>query len=123
MWGDAMKVIQQWLPDTDFSVPDPTAIQGRLVTVPSVYGYSPSEAADILRRAGLNPVVGPQVNSSSSYGTVAFLSPGSGTQIATGSTVTMYISNGTPEPPSGGGGGGGGGGNDKPGHGRGRGHR
>jgi membrane peptidoglycan carboxypeptidase len=131
MWGDAMKVIQQWLPDTDFSVPDPTAIQGRLVTVPSVYGYSPSQAADLLRRAGLNPVVGPQVNSSSAYGTVAFLSPGSGTQIATGSTVTMYVSNGTPEPaPSGGGGGGGGGGNggggggnDKPGNGRGRGNR
>jgi membrane peptidoglycan carboxypeptidase len=132
MWGDAMKVIQQWLPDTDFSVPDPTAIQGRLVTVPSVYGYNPSQAADLLRRAGLNPVVGPQVNSSSAYGTVAFLSPGSGAQIATGSTVTMYISNGTPEPaPSGDGGGGGGGnggggnggGNDKPGNGRGRGNR
>ena len=133
MWGDAMKVIQQWLPDTDFSIPDPTAIQGRLVTVPSVYGYSPAEAAGILRRAGLNPVVGPQVNSSNSYGTVAFLSPGSGAQVGTGSTVTMYISNGTPESSGGGGdgggndggggGGGGGGGNDKPGNGRGRGNR
>ena len=132
MWGDAMKVIEQWLPDTDFSVPDPTAIQGRLVTVPSVYGYSPTEAAGILRRAGLNPVVGPQVNSSSAYGTVAYLSPGSGAQIGTGSTVTMYISNGTPEPVRHGGGGGGGGGgndggggggNDKPGNGRGRGNR
>jgi membrane peptidoglycan carboxypeptidase len=135
MWGDAMKTIEQWLPDTDFSVPDPTAIQGRLVTVPSVYGYSPADAAGILRKAGLNPVVGPQVNSSSAYGTVAFLSPGSGAQVGTGSTVTMYISNGTPERSGGGGGGGGGGdndrgrggggggGNDGPGNGRGRDNR
>ncbi|MGZ5418324.1 MAG: transglycosylase domain-containing protein [Nocardioides sp.] len=134
MWGDAMKVIEQWLPDTDFSVPDPTAIQGRLVTVPSVYGYSPAEAAGILRKAGLNPVVGPQVNSGSAYGTVAYLSPGSGAQVGTGSSVTMYISNGTPESSGGGGGDGGGdgggggdgrggGGNDKPGNGRGRGNR
>jgi membrane peptidoglycan carboxypeptidase len=132
MWGDAMKVIQQWLPDTDFSTPDPTAIEGRMVAVPSVYGYSPSQAADILRRAGLNPVVGPQVNSSASYGTVAFTSPGSGSQIGTGSAVTMYVSNGTPEPApqpkprndggGGNGGGGGGGGNDKPGRGHGRGN-
>ncbi len=125
MWGDAMKVIQKWLPDTDFSTPDPTAIQGRMVAVPSVYGYSPSQAAAILRRAGLNPVVGPQVNSGAGYGTVAFTSPGSGSQIGTGSTVTMYISNGTPEPapkPKPKNDGGGGGGNDKPGNGRGRGN-
>jgi membrane peptidoglycan carboxypeptidase len=137
MWGDAMKVIQKWLPDTDFATPDPTAIQGRMVAVPSLYGYSPAQAADILRQAGLNPVVGPQVNSNASYGTVAFTSPGSGSQIGTGSSVTMYISNGTPEPApqprndgggnggggNGGGGNGNGGGNDKPGNGRGRGNR
>ena len=64
MWGDAMKAIAPFLPDTDFSVPDPTAIQGRMVTVPSVYGYSPSDAADVLRQAGFNPVVGPMVSSS-----------------------------------------------------------
>jgi membrane peptidoglycan carboxypeptidase len=100
MWGDAMKAIEPILPDTDFSVPDPTAIQGRLVTVPSVYGFSPSSAADVLRKAGLNPVVGPMVNNGSPYGSVAFLSPGSGTQVGTGSTVTMYISNGVPDTPA-----------------------
>ena len=99
MWGDAMKAIEPMLPDTNFSVPDPTAIQGRLVTVPSVYGFSPSSAAEVLRRSGLNPVVGPMVNSSNSYGSVAYLSPGSGTQVGTGSTITMYISNGVPDTP------------------------
>ncbi|HEX4977018.1 MAG TPA: transglycosylase domain-containing protein [Nocardioides sp.] len=124
MWGDAMKVIEQWLPDTDFATPDPTAVRGQTVTVPSVYGYNPSEAAEVLRRAGFNPVIGPQVDSSSPYGTVAFLSPGSGTQASSGSTVTMYVSNGNPPGSDGdstSGGGGGGGGNDGPGNGRGRG--
>ncbi|MGA9746091.1 MAG: transglycosylase domain-containing protein [Nocardioides sp.] len=94
MWGDAMKAIESILPDTDFSVPDPTAIQGQTVTVPSVYGLAPSQAADTLRQAGLNPVVGPQVSSNYGYGTVAYLSPGSGTQVGSGSTVTIYTSSG-----------------------------
>jgi len=96
MWGDAMHVIEQWLPDVPFTRPDPSAIQGQLVTVPSVYGYSPSQAADVLRKAGFNPVIGTMVNSSSPYGTVAYLSPGSGTQLGSGSTVTIYVSNGHP---------------------------
>jgi membrane peptidoglycan carboxypeptidase len=115
MWGDAMKVIEQWLPDRDFVSPDPTAIRGKLVTVPSVYGYSPEDAARILREAGLVPVIGPMVDSSNSYGTVAYLSPGSGTEVGSGSTVTIYVSDGTPyvappPPPDDGGGDGGGGG-------------
>jgi membrane peptidoglycan carboxypeptidase len=129
MWGDAMKAIAPFLPDTDFSVPDPTAIQGRMVTVPSVYGYSPSDAANVLRQAGLNPVVGPMVSSSSPYGTVAYLSPGSGTQVGTGSTITMYTSSGAPPSTDDGDddddddddGGDGGGGNDGPGNGNGNG--
>jgi membrane peptidoglycan carboxypeptidase len=113
MWGDAMKIIQQWLPDKTFHSPDPQAIAGRMVTVPSLYGYAPDEAAKALREAGFNPVIGPTVNSANSQGTVAYLSPGSGTQAPTGSTVTIYISDGTPyvPPPRNGGGGNGGGGN------------
>jgi membrane peptidoglycan carboxypeptidase len=118
MWGDAMKVVQQWLPDQDFTSPDPTTIKGKQVTVPSVYGYSPQEAARVLRRAGLNPSIGPMVDSGNAYGTVAYLDPGSGSTIGSGSTVTIYVSDGTPyvpppqpEPRNGGGGGNGGGGN------------
>ncbi|MGE5719554.1 MAG: transglycosylase domain-containing protein [Nocardioidaceae bacterium] len=133
MWGDAMKVIEQWLADRDFSSPDPRTIKGKLVTVPTVYGYSPQEAAKVLREAGLSPVIGPMVDSGNAYGTVAYLDPASGSEIGSGSTVTIYVSDGTPyvapQPPSrpdgggndgpgggdGGGGGGGGGGNDGPG--------
>ncbi|HEY0774277.1 MAG TPA: PASTA domain-containing protein, partial [Nocardioidaceae bacterium] len=65
----------------------------------SVYGYSPEEAAKVLREAGLTPVIGPMVDSSNSYGTVAYLNPGSGYEIPSGSTVTIYISDGTPYVP------------------------
>jgi len=140
MWGDAMKVIEQWLADRDFSSPDPRTIKGKLVTVPTVYGYSPQEAAKVLREAGLSPVIGPMVDSGNAYGTVAYLDPASGSEIGSGSTVTIYVSDGTPyvapQPPSrpdggdndgpgggdggdggdgGGGDGGDGGGNDGPG--------
>jgi membrane peptidoglycan carboxypeptidase len=129
MWGDAMHVIQQWLPDAKFHSPDPTAIAGQQVTVPSVYGYDTQKAADVLRKAGFNPVVGPMVDSSYGSGTVAYTSPGSGATAATGSTVTIYVSDGTPyvppapstpkPQPTGGGNGGNGG--DNPGHGNGHG--
>jgi membrane peptidoglycan carboxypeptidase len=96
VWGDAMKAVQQYLPDTPFQRPDPQTIAGRQVTVPSLYGASPQTAASILRKAGFLPVIGPLVDSTNSYGTVAFLSPGSGTSAGTGSTVTIYVSDGTP---------------------------
>jgi membrane peptidoglycan carboxypeptidase len=127
MWGDAMDVIQQWLPDRDFQSPDPRTIKGKIVTVPTVYGFSPDQASSVIRAAGLTPVIGPMVDSGNAYGTVAYLDPGSGSEIGSGSTVTIYISDGSPyvppapepepapAPPSGGGGGNegdGGGGND-----------
>ncbi len=117
MWGDAMKVIQQWLPDRDFTSPDPRTIKGKMVTVPTLYGYSPEEAAKKLREVGLSPVIGPMVSSGNSRGTVAYLAPGSGTEVGSGSTVTIYISDGTPyvpPPPPSNSGGGNGGGGDKP---------
>ena len=96
IWGDAMRVIQQWLPDLDFRSPDPRTIQGQTVIVPNVYGYDPQRAARILREAGLFPTIGSLVDSSNSYGTVAYLSPGSGTEVGSGSSVTIYISDGSP---------------------------
>ena len=99
MWGDAMKVVQRWLPDTDFRSPDPRTIKGQQVTVPSVYGYEPDEAAKILREAGLFPPIGPLVDSENAYGTVAYLDPASGSTIGSGSSVTIYLSDGSPYVP------------------------
>ena len=41
-------------------------------------------------------MIGPTVDSANSAGTVAYLSPSSGGQAPTGSTVTIYVSDGTP---------------------------
>ncbi|HEX6516923.1 MAG TPA: transglycosylase domain-containing protein [Nocardioidaceae bacterium] len=114
IWGDAMQVIQQWLPNAKFHSPNPQTIKGQMVTIPEVGGMNPQQAANVLRSAGFNPVIGPMVDSSYSYGTVAYLSPSSGTTLGSGSTVTIYVSDGSPYvPPSpspqGGNGGGGGG--------------
>jgi membrane peptidoglycan carboxypeptidase len=102
IWGDAMKAIAAYLPDTNFTTPSATTIRGRMVTVPSVYGLSPSVAAQILRKAGFLPTIGPFVHSSYGRGTVAYLSVRSGAQIGTGSPITIYISDGTPPPKHGG---------------------
>jgi len=100
-WADAMKRVQRYLPDVDFESPDPETIKGQMVTVPTLYGYSPERAAAILRDRGLYPAIGSMVDSSNAYGTVAYLSPGSGTEVGSGSSITIYVSDGSPYvPPS-----------------------
>ncbi len=99
MWGDAMKAVEQYLPDDTFQSPNPRTIEGQTVTVPSLYGLSTDAAAATLRKAGFTPVVGPTVDSGYPQGTVAYLSPGSGSLTPTGSTVTIYVSDGTPYVP------------------------
>ncbi len=120
IWGDAMQAIQGFLPDTDFTTPDPTTIEGQMVEVPSLYGYSPSEAAERLRAAGFLPITGSYVDSSYAEGTVAYTDPGAGSTVGTGSSVTIYISDGTPyvpPAPNPGGGGNPGNGGGNPGNG------
>jgi hypothetical protein len=127
-----MQAVQGFLPDVDFTVPDPTVIQGRFVTVPSLGGYSVDTATEQLREAGFLPTTGSYVDSSYPYGTVAYTSPGGGSSLGTGSSVTIYISDGTPAPPppppggngngNGNGGGGGPGGGNGPGNGGGGGN-
>jgi membrane peptidoglycan carboxypeptidase len=99
IWGDAMKAIEQMLPNERFHRPNPRTIKGQMITLPTVAGQSPQKAADILRRAGFNPVIGPSVNSSYTAGTVAYTDPAEGSELGTGSTVTIYVSNGIPVAP------------------------
>ena len=94
IWGDAMHVIDDFLPDATFTPPDPQAIQGRVVTVPSVAGRTPSEAADKLRGEGFAPTIGPYVHSSYDQGLVAYTSPNSGASLGSGSPITIYVSDG-----------------------------
>jgi membrane peptidoglycan carboxypeptidase len=96
MWGDAMKVMQRYVPNVPFHSPNPRTIQGQTVSIPSVYGQSTSAAAATLRQKGFTPVIGSTVDSGYPQGTVAYTSPGAGSSVGTGSTVTIYVSDGTP---------------------------
>jgi membrane peptidoglycan carboxypeptidase len=95
MWGDAMHVIQQWLPNEDFVKPSASVIDGIQVDVPSVAGMSINHAKDVLRRAGFRVYVGSKVFSDYAVGTVASSSPSG--KAAKGSPITLYPSAG-PEP-------------------------
>jgi beta-lactam-binding protein with PASTA domain len=99
MWGDAMKVIQRWLPNTDFVTPNGQDINGVLTTVPDVAGLPYSQAAQQLKQAGYSVADGGYRDSSYAKDTVAYTSPAAGTQAPSGSTITIYRSDGTPYVP------------------------
>jgi membrane peptidoglycan carboxypeptidase len=132
MWGDAMKAISAWLPDKDFVPPNADIVNGVMTVVPTTTGMSVDGARQALEDAGFYPTDGGEVNSTEPAGTVAYTSPSGGSTSTSGSSVTIYVSNGVaPAPPpshSGGGNGGGhgnGGGNGNGGghgNGHGRGH-
>ncbi|WP_408897822.1 penicillin-binding transpeptidase domain-containing protein [Nocardioides sp. R1-1] len=97
IWGDAFKVIAQWLDDVDFTRPSTTDIRGLLITVPAVSGKSYDEAKAVLEGLGFNVVNGGEVDSAVAAGLVAWSAPGTGARLAAGDTVTLYISDGTPK--------------------------
>ena len=82
MWGDAMKAIEKYLPDETFHDAEPADHRrGRASRSPRSTARAPDAAAAALRKAGFTPVVGPTVDSGNPAGTVAYLSPGSGSQV------------------------------------------
>jgi len=100
MWYAAMNPIQKWLPNTPFKRPNPGAVTGVPVPVPSVGGMDPDAARRLLQSKGFNAVIsGGLVDSSYSYGTVAYTSPGSSDTAYSGQTVTIYVSDGSPYVP------------------------
>ncbi|WP_109507938.1 penicillin-binding protein [Nocardioides speluncae] len=98
-WGDAMKVIEQWLPDDNFVTPDATQIQGVLTQIPDVVGMSIDSATAALKAAGFNVSVGPSVNSKLDKGLISSQDPSGYSEISAGTTVVIYPSNGTPPKP------------------------
>ena len=125
MWGDAMKVIQQWLPDENFVKPTAQDVAGVLTMVPDTGGMSVEQAQQVLQDAGFTTVLGGYRDSPNPLDTVAYTSPAAGSQAGSGDTITIYQSTGhvyvPPQHHGGGGdgggkpGGGGGGGNGGPG--------
>jgi membrane peptidoglycan carboxypeptidase len=125
IWREAMLGAVADLPVASFVPINPDLYDGAQTALPSVAGLSPEVAKQRLEQLGLTTTVADyDVASSQPQGTVAYTSPGAGTTVQPGDTVTIYLSNGvapTPSPsPSStqgaggggnGGGGGGGGGN------------
>ena len=122
IWGTAMRAIQGQLEDKAFVPPSASDVAGVPTTVPSVGGQSVDGATKQLEDAGFIVSYGGYVNSSYAEGLVAYSSPGGGAVVPSGSTVTIYQSNGRPpKPPNPTGGGGGDQGGGKPGKGNGNG--
>jgi membrane peptidoglycan carboxypeptidase len=94
IWAGAMQTIDDFLPDAEFTDPDPTAISGRPVAIPSVSGLEPPDAAMRLREAGFLPDIGSYVRSSFAKGMVSGTDPVAGATLGTGSPVTIHVSNG-----------------------------
>jgi membrane peptidoglycan carboxypeptidase len=96
MWYDAMRVVQQWLPDATFTPPSGEDVNGVLTTVPDLGGQPYDQAAQQLRTAGFTVVDGGSRDSGYPVDTVAYSSPGAGSQVPSGTSVTLYRSDGTP---------------------------
>ncbi|BBH17679.1 penicillin-binding protein [Nocardioides baekrokdamisoli] len=110
MWGDAMKVIQQWLPSTDFVKPPANLVSGSPVVQPTttaipgmiepdVTGLTYDSAQSILSGAGYPVVRGPSVLSDYPAGTVVAQSPASGAPSGTVITLTVSAGQAPPSPP------------------------
>ncbi|MDR7254639.1 membrane peptidoglycan carboxypeptidase [Nocardioides sp. BE266] len=103
IWGDAMSAISAKLPDEDFQAPAGDEIAGVLTPVPDVSGQTVEAATQQLQAAGFTVADGGQVNSEVTAGNVAYSSPGAGTSLSSGDTVTLYTSTGYVPPPKKGG--------------------
>ena len=85
----------------EYFVPiDPELIDGAQLSLPSLAGLTPEEAVKRLDALGLRSTVSEtEVASYQPEGTVAYTSPGAGSTVQPGATVTLYLSNGVPPPP------------------------
>ena len=93
-----MKVIQDYLPDETFTPPNPQTIAGPVGDrCPSLGGQSTDAAGAALRKAGLHPGGRPDgrqlLPAPARWPTSA---PARARRCGTGSTVTIYVSDGTP---------------------------
>jgi membrane peptidoglycan carboxypeptidase len=94
IWQSTMNAALRGVPAVPFTGADQYYFTGVRHTVPDVTGLPISLAETQLRQAGFSPVVGRAVDSSVQLGDVASTVPGPGAQAPSGTTVTMYISDG-----------------------------
>ena len=98
IWRDMMSTTLANTPVSTFNEPTDDVIKGDSVQVPSVSGMSVDQAKQVLRQAGLDPVVsGDTVYADyAAAGTVAYSYPGNGSAVYPGQRVVIYVSSGPP---------------------------
>lgn len=78
----------------EFPNPSDSLIKSKRVAVPEVSGQSVEAASAILEKSGFAVQVGSPVDSTVGAGLVASTDPAAGTDVATGSTITLHPSTG-----------------------------
>jgi membrane peptidoglycan carboxypeptidase len=108
MWADAMRAIQDLLPDESFVPPMKIASAPNLTVVPDVVGMSVADAKKTLQNAGFSVNLVGLAYSSVPVGQVAQTSPSGGSTTYDGSVISIYTSAGpapatspSPTPPPG----------------------
>ncbi len=92
MWSQAMRAVQDDLPDEDFTPPSRTTQAQIDVEIPDVTGLPVRRAVQQLAGSGFYVSVGDARESDERRGTVAETSPGPGQTTSRGSTVFVYPS-------------------------------
>lgn len=95
VWQQAMIPINQLHPADPFPAPSQTALRGNSLNVPDVKGKTADEARATLAGAGFTYVDGGTQSGGGAPGTVSSTSPGAGTLLSQGSSVTVYTTDGT----------------------------
>jgi membrane peptidoglycan carboxypeptidase len=94
MWAQAMRAVQDKLPDETFTPRSGSTQEQIQVQVPDVTGMRTKHAAELLAGAGFYVNVGDRRSSDKRSGTVAETSPKGGESAPRGSTVDVYPSSG-----------------------------
>ena len=108
IWKAAMDAALEGARKVAFHRPDPNVVRGLNERVPDVRGMDAQAASDRLADVGFGAFVAGDVASAIAQGLVVETDPASGSSVAAGSSVGLYLSTG--QEPSGGGGDGGNGG-------------
>ncbi|MGU3409986.1 transglycosylase domain-containing protein [Microbacterium sp. M1A1_1b] len=95
VWRQAMTPINQYFPGEAFPTPSQSAIRGNSIAVPDLAGKTTDEARSLIANAGFTYVDGGTQPGGGTAGTVSSTSPGSGSLLSKGSTVTVYTTDGS----------------------------
>ncbi|MDM7888730.1 transglycosylase domain-containing protein [Curtobacterium sp. RHCJP20] len=95
VWQQAMIPINQLHPADPFPTPSQTALRGNSVAVPDVSGKTADDARATLAGAGFTYVDGGAQAGGGTPGTVSSTSPAAGSLLSTGSSVTVYTTDGS----------------------------